>query len=275
MQQWNPVGLLAEKAVCGMTDRPDPRLLHRLRRFSFACTGFSAAVGLSSLVAWKLHIASLNTWGVKPVRMVANTAACFVLSSISLWLQREAGDRPSRRANKVVARVAAAMVVLTSALSLAEHVLARDLGIDQLLAVVTSSERIAGVRPGLMSPITATDFLVLALALLLLDWRTKGKGWPAQFLGLGVVIGATFGLLALVLEPGASSITMALPTAVTFLFLAGGLIGSRAAWAVGGLLTSPKRGARLLRRAVPAALLILGLFGWLISGALLTEVDNT
>ena len=258
-----------------MTDYSDPRLVKRLSIFASAAPVFSVVAGLLGLAGWKLHIATLSTWGIAPVRMVANTAAGFVLLGASLWILRKKDDQSVARSSRVAANVAAASAALVGLFSLAEQVFGWDLGIDQLLVLVSPAERVAGLRPGMMSLITALDFLLLGLALLLLDCRTRRHDWPAQFLCFAALVGAAFGFLALALEPNASRTSMALPTVVSFLVLTSGLVCSRPTWALGGLLTSPSPGARLLRRAVPAALLVLSLIGWAMSKALLTEFHFT
>ena len=53
------------------------------------------------------------------------------------------------------------------------------------------------------------------------------------------------------------------------------MICSRAEWALGGVLVSTSAGAHLLRKAVPSALGVLALMGWMISKPLLTEVHFT
>jgi PAS domain S-box-containing protein len=185
-------------------------------------------------------------------------------------------DSPSlTRRRRVAANALASTAAVVGLLSLAEHVFGWDFGIDQLLATVPSAARTVGLRPGLMSPFTAFDSLVLGLALLLLDRKTRRDDWPAQFLILGAMIGTVFGLLGLFLESTQSPVSMAWPTAATFFVLACGLLCSRATWALGGLLTSRSKGARLLRGAVPSALLVLGLIGWFISKPLLTESHFT
>jgi hypothetical protein len=110
--------------------------------------------------------------------------------------------------------------------SLAEHALGRSFGIDQRLFVLPAADRITRLRPGLMSSITASNFIVLGIALLLLDWKTRRDDWPSQFLDLGIFTGAALGLLGLLLEPDASYTSMALPTVATFFVLASGLLCS-------------------------------------------------
>jgi len=258
-----------------MSTSSDIGLIKRLSVFASAASLFSIAVGVSGLCGWAFHITVLGTWGAARVRMVANTAACFVLIGLSLWLQRKKDEPSFPRARKLAARTSAAIAALTAALSLTEHLFGWDFHIDQLLAPVPPLERIAGVRPGLMASCTAADLLFLSLALFLLDWKTRSNDWPAQFLAIGAAMGAIFGHLALLLQPGTSGLTMALPTAMTLFVLACGLVCSRTTWAIGGLLTSPSAGARLLRRVTPAAVVGLGILGWFIRKPLLTEAHYT
>ncbi|MFZ0146095.1 MAG: PAS domain S-box protein [Candidatus Sulfotelmatobacter sp.] len=253
----------------------DPVLVKRLSVFASAASVFSIALGISSMAAWAFHIPGLTTWGLAPVKMVANTAACFALLGISLWMRRRQNGHPSSRAGGFAANVSAAVAGLAGLLSLIEHLSRSDLGIDQLLAHVSAADHAAGVRPGLMSSITASDFVILGVALLLLDWRTRRNGWPAQLLCLTAAVATTFGLFALCLSPGTYPTSMAWPTTVGFFVLEGGLLCSRPTWALGGLLAGRSTGARLLRGAVPSALLILSLIGWHVSKPLLTETRFT
>jgi PAS domain S-box-containing protein len=253
----------------------DPVLVKRLSVFASVASVFSMAVGLSALAGWAFRIPGLTTWRLSPVKMVPNTAACFILLGASLWLLRKNDSQPSSRMRELSANTVAVVAGLVGLASLTEHIFGLALGIDQVLAVVSAVDHAASVRPGLMSSITASDFLVLAIALLLLDWRTRRDDWPAQFLCLAAIIPTSFGLLALLLSPGTYPTSMAWPTVVTFLVLVSGMLCSRPAWALGGLLTSRRTGARLLRGAVPSALLALSLVGWLISKPLLTDSHFT
>jgi PAS domain S-box-containing protein len=256
-----------------MNDRSDADLVKRLRIFASLAAVFSMVVGLSVLAGWALHIAALLSWGAG-TPMAPNAAACFMLAGLSLWLLREKQNQSSAPVKNLTAKTAAAIVSLVGLLTLAEHLFTLDLGIDRLLLLGPPVGQTANSRI-LMSPITAGAFLLLGLALLAIDWRTRREGWPAQFLCLGAALGAPFGLVGLVLGPSVSPITLSLPTIVNFFVLAAGLLCSRASWAMGGLLICKSPGAKLLRTVLPVAPLVLGLIGWLISKALLTEVHFT
>ena len=256
-----------------MNDRSDAGLVKRLGIFASFAAALSMVVGLSVLAGWTLHIAALLTWGAG-TPMAPNAAACFVLAGLSLWLLREKQNRSSAPIQNLTAKTAAAIVSLVGLLTLAEHLFTLNLGIDRLLLLGPPTGQTASARI-LMSPITAGAFLLLGLALLGIDWRTQREDWPAQFLCLGAALAFPFGLVSLVLGPSVSPITLPLPTIVSIFALAAGLLCSRATWALGGLLVRKSPGTRLLQRALPVALLVLGLIGWLISKALLTEVHFT
>jgi len=251
----------------------EARLVKRLSAFASTAAVCSVVIGLSVLVGWTLHVSFLLTWGAATT-MAPNAAACSVLAGVSLWLLRTKNDQRVPRARNLAARTAATIVALVAVLSLAEPVFGLDLGIDRLLLVTAPALDIAGARIR-MSPIAAIIFLLFGFALWLIDWRTSRDDWPAQFFSLGAAMGAAFGLFGLVLGPNVSPITLAFPAVVTYFLLAFGIVCARASWAIGGLLTRDTQGAGLLRRAVPAGLLVLSLIGWLISKPLLSESHFT
>ena len=245
----------------------DPGLVRKLSVFASAASVFSVAVGVSVLGGWTFHIATLITWGLG-TPMAPNAAGCTMLSGVSLWLLRKKDDqaraRARARARTLAAQTAAVMVSVVGLLTLAEHIFGLNFGIDRLLLVRPLSPQIAHARI-LMAPAAAGSFALFGLALLAIDWRTRREDWPAQFLCLGAALAPAFGFLGVILGPKVSPITLALPAVVSYFLLTSGLLCSRATWALGGLLTSRSLGARLLRGAVPAALLVLSLIGWFIS----------
>ena len=274
-------------------ERVVTRLVKRLSGLASGAAVFAVLAGLAALAGWKWQLAVLETW-TAPVRIVPNAAACLVLLGVSLWFKRIQRDQRSfpinspindrwnsacnsRSLGKMAADANALIVCLVALLSLAEHLWGWNPGLDRWLVVVPPAYAIPGLRPGLMSTPAALEFLLLGFALLLLDWKTRRghSHWPAQYLSFAAGIGGVFGLFALFLQPRTTSVTMALPAAVTSLALASGLVGARATWALGSLLTSRNSGARLLRNALPIALLVFCLIGWAISKALLTEAHFT
>jgi PAS domain S-box-containing protein len=252
-----------------MYERVDPRLVRVCNVFASISSLFAVGAGLIVLAGWNLHILVLLTWGAA-TPMAANFAAASVLAGLSLWLLRKKNNPHLSGTRLLRARATAAMAGLIGALSLAEYIFSVDFGIDRLLLVTAPTLATAGARIR-MSPIGASLFVFLSLAMLMIDRQTRRGGWPAQFLVLFASMASVFGSIGILIEDGPTPIALALPAALIGLFLSAGVVCARAEWAVGGLLTSDSRGARLLRKAVPAGLLLLILVGLSISKPLLTD----
>jgi PAS domain S-box-containing protein len=247
-----------------METSADIGLVKRLGSFASAASLFSISVGLSGLAGWTLHISSFNTWGAAPVMMVANTAACFLLIGISLWLLRNNRNQSFAWIKKVTAKTAAAIVFMVGFLSLVEHVFGLDFGIDQWLLVAPAAQQNATVRPGLMSPISAGAFLALSLALLVIDWGTRRGTRPAEVLSLAAGAAASFGILSFAFDPKiyAAHLSLALPTSVTLAVFSLGVVCARTERGLGALLCRQSLGGSLARRLLPAAFIPV-LVGWI------------
>jgi len=256
-----------------MTSRSAAGLAKRLKAFVSIAAVFSMLFGLSGLAGWALNLPALVTWG-DGTAMAPSAAACFLLAGLSLFLLREKDKQPFQQAGKLTARVSAALAGLVGSLTLVEQIFGRNLAIDRLLLVRPPGPPIAAARI-VMSPVAAAAFLLLSLALLLIDWRTRGEKWPAQFICLAAALAPVFGILGWILGPGAPPITLAWPAVVAFAILTAGLLCSRAPWAMGGVLTRQRPAARMLRGAFPAVFLVLCVLGWLLSKPLLTGVHFT
>lgn len=227
------------------------------RRVGWVAPATSLLVGLVGcvvLLGWLLHVEVMKSAVPGLVAMKANTALCLLLSAVAVWLVSE--GRAWRRPARLVVAAAAAI----AAVSLAEYMLGRSLGIDELLfheardAVGTSS-------PGRMAPNTAVAFLLISGAVFSLDVRSVLRGWLPAALALGA------GLLALLALVGyvsgvtslyaVSDVTqMAVPTAVAFILLMIGVGFSRPEAGPMRLCLSDTVGGRVVRRLLPVAIVL-------------------
>ncbi len=201
--------------------------------------------------------------------MMPNTALGLLASGAALWLLHPRSAAPRQRSG---GRVLAAAVSLLGLLVLAEYIFAIDLGIDLLLFPETVQD-IARHLPGRPSPITALSFLLLGLALLLLEVELRWGIRPAQLLGLAVAfisLQALVGYLYLeerLFTP--SRLISALPlftpmavhTALTFLLLSFGLLAARPERGLIGVILGDDVGGVMARRLLPAAILVPILVG--------------
>ncbi len=258
-----PIGAYAGKFQGA---RPDPRVVRHLGLFTAFASLFSLAVGFLSLVGLAFHSALLK--GILPGQPVikVNAAVCLALLGLSLWLVRE-GKQQARRST-ILGRLFAAAAALIGLLSVAEHVTGWNLGIDQLLFHEPAADAFFSVRPGLIAPITALDFLFLGLALLLLDrgisWRSQ-RYWPAQYLAFATAVLAILGLLDFILGSHVSYTHVALQTAITLLVLSLAALCIRTERGLAALVASSMGGGALIRRLLPGAVILpilIGALGW-------------
>lgn len=260
-----PIGTYAGKPVSA---RPDPMVVRHLGLFLGFASLFSVAAGLLSLVGLTFRIAVLKS--IIPGQPVIkfNAAVCLVLLGLSLWLLRKDDYRPFPGFRKLCGLLIAAITAFVGLAGVTEYMTGWDLGIDQLLFREPVADAFFSGRPGLIAPITALEFLLSGLALLLLDrgisWRSR-RHWPAQYLASLTAILAIVGLLDFILGSHISYTHIALQTAVTFLVLSLALLCARTERGLAALLASSTTGGALVRRLLPAAVIIptvIGALGW-------------
>jgi PAS domain S-box-containing protein len=225
-------------------------------------------MGVLALAGWLLGIDVLKSVWPGWVSMKINTALCFIVAGLSLGLRRsepspvEVGTAWLNRA----ATVCAALVVAVGLLSLSEYLFGWNLGLDELV-LRDDYQPVYTFSPGRMSLITAVNFLIMGLALLLP--RRRSMGILAQALTL---IATWISLLTLVgyLYDAPEffvfnfSTSMALHTVLCFLVLC---LGVMCAWPDQGFmvpLTNESVGGVLARRLLPAAVLVPIGLGWAV-----------
>ena len=250
-------------------------LARQLNLVSATASLFSLGVGLCALAGWTFHNAILKSWLPGQVSVRINAAVCFLLLGYALWVLRKQTPDSAMGLSRRAAQIAAAIVTLVGVLALAENLLGLDLHIDQLLHLVRPGEEVGSARPGLIPFIASFNLVALGGALLILDWKTRRLGWPAQWLAMTAAVVSTFGLLDFTLGGHVSHTFIALPSAVNFALYSFGIVCARPRSAFGGLLSSQGMGARWLRRTAPAALAVFIFFGWILSKPMLTTAHFT
>jgi PAS domain S-box-containing protein len=219
------------------------------------------ALGLFASAGWVLGVPFLK--GVFPglAQTKANTAIGLLALGIAVLLTT-AEASPSRQR---MARSLAGLAILIGAVTLAEYILGRSLGVDQLIFRDVSALDLA--HPGRPAPETAIALVSLGSALLLLQAETirsriVGALAGSSFvLGLSAVIGYAFGVSGV---DGAPRLTpVPLLTATAFLLLAAGIAARDPDGVFVEVLTSDGPGSAVARRLLPLAVVPLPLIGWL------------
>lgn len=230
-----------------------------MRWTSAACGAFGAIVGLTALLGWSLGNELLKGSFVAGITMKTNTAVCLTLSGAQV-LALAQGPRGERWLPESLARLLAVLVVAIGVGTLVQHFFAVDLGIDELLfrepvgAVATSS-------PNRMGPVAASCFVALGVARLLVHVRTRQERAPFQYLAILIILLSSVPLLGYLFDARAlfsiSRVTgIAMPSAVALWVLALGLLLSRPDVGWMRRLVEEDSGALLLRRLLPAAVVL-------------------
>jgi len=215
---------------------------------------FVLVVAGAVLLGWGLDISFLRSIVPGLVAMNPTTALVFALAAGSLLALRTepAERRPSRRGR--AAKLAAAAITLVGVVTIAGYLLGRNLGLDQILF----GGELEGNR---IAPNTGFNFVLVGLALLLLDVEAHGKLRTSHVLatasGLIALLAATGYLYGAVNLYGVGAhIPMALNTAIAFVVLDLGILLARPDRGIMALVTGNGAGARAARRLLPAAFVV-------------------
>jgi PAS domain S-box-containing protein len=251
---------LAEPVIDATADAQMVATLLGIAKFAGVAV---VAAGLLVLAGWALDFPVLTRilagWGA----MAPNTALAFTLSGASLLAIRSARGKLLQR----LAQILAMLVCAIAAASMIEMLRQYDLGIDQLLfqdvhgLVLTS-------HPGRMAPITAVNFLLAGLALLLVNGEGAGRRTAAQCLALLVFVDTYMGCAGFMLN--VSSLYMlgtysgvAIHTLAAFLVLSAGLFFCTPDHGLTRPLSSGLAGGAMMRHMMPFALVAPAAIAWL------------
>ncbi len=232
--------------------------LARAGRFvSVACALVTCAVGGLVVTSWLVADATVLARYSSSVAIKSNTALALLATGLSLLLLQ------LERQPAVLTVAGRALAIAVAALGLAtfsRHLFDWNLGLDEWL--FAEPEGLAATAsPNRMGRPASLTFPLLGLALLTLDVRTKAGHSPAQTLAILAILIAVIPVLGYVFDVqqlyGVARFTgIALPTALTFIAAAAGILFARPTAGVAGRILADTSGGMLLRRLIPAAILL-------------------
>jgi two-component system cell cycle sensor histidine kinase/response regulator CckA len=228
------------------------------------------AIGLAVILGWVFDLDVLKSIVPGMVSMNPLTAITFILAGTSLALSLESSSAKSPRASSLlfIARTCAILVFIVGLIKLTGYLCGLDLGIDRYLF---SQKLLIGVQahPNRLAPNTALSFLLLGIALAFAGTRSeRGRFWLQLFMAVLsfnsflAILGYAYDVQSLYDFRGFSP--MALITAITFLILCTGFFMSQTDKGFFAILISESVAGSLLRRLLPAAVLIPTGLGWII-----------
>ncbi len=222
--------------------------------------GAAILVAVFWLAAW--FAGWTAPWSLAGVITVkTNMALCLLLAGVALLFLRASSSNVWRRA---CASGLALIVFCVGMLTLSEHLFRYDLGIDQLLAAEAPGAA-ATASPNRMGLIGATGLALVGAGLFALAW---GRRRLAPYFGLAVgvislfpAVGWLFGGEELFGLPRLTGI--AWPTVAALLALGAGLVMCRTESGPMKLLLRDDAGGALLRKMLPAVVLVPLVLGYL------------
>jgi PAS domain S-box-containing protein len=210
-------------------------------------------VGWLVIAGWLLDIMILKHVLPGLVSMKFNTALAFVLLGIGLLALVNESDRKNQR----VRQVCAAAILILGSLTLSEYLFNWNLGIDEW--IVRDMDSVS--YPGRMSHITASNFVLLGIALLPSKRPRVTQGITLWVMGVSSIalIGYIYGVESLYKINFYSSV--AIHTTTNFFVLCVSILFAQSGKGFMEFVTDNSASGFLLRHLLPLAILIPILIG--------------
>lgn len=244
-----------------MTRIPSPEnpdnsgLVTRFLSFSQGAAIAIVPIGIATICGWLFDLTLFKSIYSNLPSMRVNTAVCFILGGISLWLEHQPPNsrRRSNLSRWIGIQLASAIIII-ALLTLAQYAFGIDFGIDQLLLPQPEPPG-SLAAPGRIPANAALAFLLVGFALLEMK-RRHPRYLVVQSLALGTGFIAFIGLMGYVYGNvyyyTASFYTgMALPAAIAFLLLSSGILCAHPRQGFTQLAIGEGVGSVMIRQLLP------------------------
>ncbi len=231
------------------------------------CAILTFVIGCSVLLGWFFHISILKSGLPGIVTMKFNTALCFVLLGISLWLLQE---KRSGKTTLFTARVCLVIISTILVVTTFEYMYGKNINIDELF-FPEDPNPVFTVHPGRMALNALISFIFITSALFLLSGRRKDNRscYLAQIfcslsfvMSLFAIIDYIYGVKFLYF--GLRGFTpMAMHTAIAMLFVSLGVFFVCLRVGLPRIFSSDTMGGLIARSLVPVAIVVPPTFGFL------------
>lgn len=239
-----------------------------MKRLIWGCITITFFIAMSAIIGWLFNLRLPSTFGPAHfIPMAHSTALLFILLSAALFIYLH---YPQRIKSNLFIGLIAAFIFSLSAIILLHFFGLLKIDIEQLF--FKNPELLDLVPIGRMSPITAANFLVLSLALLLISSHRE-RHFSRQFSAIFSVIAFACGIIIVIgylyRQPflyGKAIIPVALSTGIAFISISLGAIAScgKDCWPI-NMFCGESISARLIRAFIPAVLFTVVFDGWIDS----------
>ncbi|MBI2271481.1 MAG: PAS domain S-box protein [Bacteroidetes bacterium] len=236
----------------------------RYKFFSGIAATIVIGLGMFVLAGWQFDVGFFKRPFPNLVAMNPTTALCFIASGISTLLI--VTNKSMHNTNMYVLLFAAVPFII-GILKVFTLVWGVDLRIDSLLFAEKIKNDVIGNLSNRMAPNTAFNFMICGTALLLINYETKEKHMPAQYLALIVALVGLLSVLGYLYRVQAfygvlTYIPMAIHTAIGFLFISLAILFTNPDRGIMKVITGSYAGSSTLRFLIPAAIIIPIILGY-------------
>lgn len=239
------------------------------KKISFVrlCVYLTLFISLLVLIGWMTDNSTLKTVIPGYISMKANTAFGLFFLGVALFFYENPEKYYSHKFIRWASRFFASLTFLIGALSLTQYIFETNFGIDELL-FVDPVRHGARFPPGRMAPITAINFILIAISLYLSSstkpvWQRTSQyiTFLAFLISFQALIGYTLGVSYTF---GTAYYTqMAIHTSILFIILTAGFLYARKNLALMKIATSPTVAGRSTRILIGSAILVPPLVNFL------------
>ena len=247
--------------------KPDVLSINTYNRVAQICGGMVAGLGVVAIIGWISGLLLLTSIRSDYIPMGQNTSVAFVVLGCTLFAL------PYRRSTHFIThwllKLAVILDLLLGILIITQYLSGINLGVNQVL-FSTPGKTFGMVPIGIMSPVTAANFLLTGISIFLLSFppnngrRLKGAAsilaTVVVVIESTVILGYLYGALLLY---ETRTVPMALTTAIAFVLMGIGLISASGPqyWPL-YLMIGPSTRARLMRLFLPVTIVILLFNNW-------------
>ena len=227
------------------------------RALGVGCAVFTFGVGVVALIGWALDLEPLKTLFLGNISIKTNTAISLTCLGLSLLCLAPV---PRPRWQLMLGRALAIVPTVIGLLTLSEHLLGWNLGIDQLLFAEPLGAA-ATASPNRMGPPASVSLPLLGVALLLIDSETPRGRAPGQVLAMVAILIAFIPVLGFIndvreLYSIARFTGIAPATAFGLLVMPFGILLSRPEVGWMRRVFADDAGGFVLRRLIPASVFL-------------------
>ena len=230
-------------------------------RISRALSVVACALGAVVLLGWIVGSGLLRAAGLGTVPMAPVAAVGFVLAGLSLWLLAlPAGVPRGMTARERLGRLLAWAVLLSGAIAIRTYFVGRILGYESL-GFAVPDDGFRGIRWS-MAISAATGFVLIGFALLLVARPRYTRAIPWVLLPVFALAWFGVSVFAIGASPILRAPAMSLSAAIGMLALSIGVLSARSDGGIFSLLENRGPGGAMVRRLLPAVVILPLVFVW-------------